>query len=82
MGSDYASVQTNFGNALRRARVRTGLTQEMLAEVSGLDRTYISGAERGVRNPSLLTLAKLSQALGIGLGELLADADSGAGDSR
>lgn len=70
MGSDYGSVLTSFGKALRRARLQAGLTQEGLAEVSGLDRTYVSGAERGIRNPSLVTLARLSDALDIRLSEL------------
>ena len=73
MESDYANVLTSFGNALRRARAGAGLTQEALAEASGLDRTYVSGAERGIRNPSLATLARLCDGLGISLSDLLAE---------
>ncbi|WP_369805786.1 helix-turn-helix transcriptional regulator [Mycobacterium sp. 1165178.9] len=68
---------TSFGKALRRARSRAGLTQEGLAEASGLDRTYVSGAERGVRNPSLVTLARLSDALDIRLSDLLTSIEVG-----
>jgi transcriptional regulator with XRE-family HTH domain len=46
--------------ALRQAK---GLTQEKLAESSGLDPSYISGIERGVRNPSYLSLVKLASGL-------------------
>ncbi|OBK82935.1 hypothetical protein A5652_16145 [Mycobacterium sp. 1165178.9] len=77
MDSDYGSVLTSFGKALRRARSRAGLTQEGLAEASGLDRTYVSGAERGVRNPSLVTLARLSDALDIRLSDLLTSIEVG-----
>jgi transcriptional regulator with XRE-family HTH domain len=75
VSSDYGSVLTGFGKALRQARVQAGLTQEALAEASHLDRTYVSGAERGVRNPSLKTLARLSEALGLHLSDLLATVD-------
>jgi len=73
--SDYAKVLTDFGTALRRARVDAGLSQEALAEISGLDRTYVSGAERGTRNPSLATLVRLCDGLGISLSSLLAGID-------
>lgn len=68
---------TSFGKALRRARLDAGLTQEGLAEVSGLDRTYVSGAERGTRNPSLMTLARLSEALGVQLSDLVKSVEFG-----
>ena len=71
MRSDYSGVLTGFGLALREARVGAGLSQEALAVKSGLDRTYVSGAERGVRNPTLITLARLSAALGVNPGELV-----------
>ena len=58
---------TAFGLAVRRAREAKGLTQEKLAERSELDSTYISGIERGVRNASLVRVAKR---LGVPLSEL------------
>lgn len=50
-------------NAARLRRER-GLTQEQLADRSGLSQQYISGLESGKRNPTVLTLFELAQALG------------------
>ena len=54
-----------FGKALNRRRLGVGITQQELAFASGLDRTYISLLERGLRQPSLTTIFSLSEALGI-----------------
>jgi transcriptional regulator with XRE-family HTH domain len=64
-------VRVALGLALRGARRRAGVSQERLAELAGLDRTYVSGVERGVRNPTLLTLVRLCDALGIDLKDLI-----------
>jgi len=50
-----------------------GWSQETLAESVGVDRTYISDLERGMRNPSLKTLAKIASALGETIGALCDD---------
>lgn len=55
---------TAFGSNLRREREEKKLTQEKLAEKADLDPTYISGIERGVRNPSLLSIVRIAKALG------------------
>jgi transcriptional regulator with XRE-family HTH domain len=52
-----------FGHNVRRAREAKDLSQEKLAEQANLDRTYISGIERGVRNPSLLSILRIAVAL-------------------
>lgn len=52
-----------FGRAVRDQRKALGLSQEDLAFRSELDRTYVSGVERGVRNPTLKTMLRLAQAL-------------------
>ncbi|WP_219884755.1 helix-turn-helix domain-containing protein [Merismopedia glauca] len=64
------NILAQFGQCLRNARTKTGLSQEKLAEAANLDRTYISLLERGKRNPSLLCLASLCRALDINLSEL------------
>jgi transcriptional regulator with XRE-family HTH domain len=51
-------------NAIREIRKRHGISQAALAEECGLDRTYISGIERGQRNPSLTNILKIAGALG------------------
>lgn len=65
-----------FGLVVRRARRAAGLSQEGLAAVAGLDRTYVSGLENGRRNPTLITLDRLANALGRPLSELIAEAEA------
>lgn len=60
-----------FGHHLRNLRRQKGLSQEQVADLSGLHRTYFGGVERGERNPTLLTLIKIAQSLDIQLEELL-----------
>ena len=57
------SMTAAFGQAVRRKRERLGMSQEKLGEKAKLDRTYISGIERGVRNPTLNTIWKLADTL-------------------
>lgn len=59
-----------FGKAVREFRSERGISQEALAHRAGLDRTYLSGIERGERNPSLLNLYRIADALGVTLAEL------------
>lgn len=67
-------LAANFGSAVRRHRELLRLSQEDLADRSGLDRTYISGVERGIRNPTLQVMQRLADALGVGLDVLFATA--------
>ena len=53
-----------FGLNVRRRREAQDLTQEKLAEKANLDQTYISGVERGVRNPSVLSIVRIAGGLG------------------
>lgn len=67
---DSALVQA-FASNLKRLRTKARLSQEELALRAGLDRTYISGCERAVRNPSLLSVEKIAQALKVSATDLL-----------
>lgn len=53
------------GRNVRDARVAAGLTQEELANRSGFSQQYLSDLERGHRNPTIVTIYELSQALGV-----------------
>jgi transcriptional regulator with XRE-family HTH domain len=58
-----ASITKIVGENVRRAREAIGLSQEELGDKAGIDRTYVSGVERGVRNPTVKVLARLAEAL-------------------
>jgi transcriptional regulator with XRE-family HTH domain len=60
-----------FGIMLKAERLKRSLSQEALAELSGLSRNYVSSIERGRVSPSLGTLEKLANALGISLTKLI-----------
>jgi transcriptional regulator with XRE-family HTH domain len=60
-----------FGVVIKKIRLERGFTQEMLASHSGLERTFISMLERGVKQPSLKTISSLAQAVGLKNYELL-----------
>lgn len=61
----------NFGKQLQMLRKQRGLSQEQLAFLCGLDRSYVGSVERGERNISLINLIKLANALDISLSDLL-----------
>ena len=58
---------------VRRFRRQKKLTQEQLAFESEIDLTYMGGIERGKRNPSLLVMARIAEALGVPLAKLLSE---------
>ena len=64
-------IAVQFGRNLRAYRIQRQLSQEDLGEIAGLHRTYISGLERGIRNPSIRIVAQLADALGVEPGDLL-----------
>jgi transcriptional regulator with XRE-family HTH domain len=66
-------VRQRVARNIRRLRVEQGLSQEELADRAGLHRTYISGVERAVRNPTITVLEKIAVGLGAPLAELVAD---------
>lgn len=63
--------RTIVGTNIRRARNEAGLTQEQVALEAKIDLTYMGGIERGKRNPSLLVLAQIADALGVEPADLL-----------
>jgi transcriptional regulator with XRE-family HTH domain len=70
---DLSEIRELFGLRLRELRTQKGVSQEKLAELAGVDRTYVSGCERGKRNIGLENLVKLARALKCDAGELLSN---------
>ena len=64
-------VRRRVGRNVKKYRQECGLSQEKLAFECGLHRTYISGVERGVRNPTVLVLEQIAKALKIPTARLL-----------
>lgn len=60
-----------FGKKLKKIRLKKSKSQGDVAKILGVHRSYISGLERGKRNPSLLTVHKVAKALGVSVNELL-----------
>lgn len=71
--AEYARA---VGEAIRLIREQKGLSQEELAHRSGIHRTYVGGVERGERNPTVESLKKIADGLGVEPEEILARADS------
>jgi transcriptional regulator with XRE-family HTH domain len=65
-------VRRRVGLNVKRLREAKGLSQEAFADLVGIHRTYVSGVERGVRNPTITVVEKLAKALGVSAAELLA----------
>lgn len=83
MCKEPSGLLISFGSSLRRIRLARGMTQDALAEAAGLDRTYISGLERGRRNPTLKVIAVIALRLNVSASELLArEKDSNEEDSK
>jgi len=69
------SVRLLFGQNVKRVREQKGWSQDRLSEETGLHRTYISGIERGVRNPTIEIVQQLSTALGVEIQDLFVDSN-------
>lgn len=65
MDKQKSQVLALFGTALRSARLRAGLSQEELAHLADIDRSYLGAIERGEHNLALLNITKLANALKI-----------------
>ncbi|EHF4930887.1 TPA: helix-turn-helix transcriptional regulator [Enterobacter hormaechei subsp. xiangfangensis] len=64
------SIKKVLGNRIRALRNEMGLSQEAFADKCGIDRTYMSGIERGVRNPTLVVICAISDGLEMDLSQL------------
>jgi transcriptional regulator with XRE-family HTH domain len=67
---------SQLGNRLKKLRIAKEYSQEKLAELTCLYRTYISGLERGKRNPSFLILQKLMEVLDVSPNQLFSEGNS------
>ncbi len=68
---DEGAWRSILGKNVCRLRLQKGLTQEQLAFEAEIDQTYIGGIERGKRNPSLLVMARIADALSAPVTKLL-----------
>lgn len=66
----------SLGAAIRRSRKVQGISQEDLALRAGLDRSYMGGVERGEHNLTVISLARVAQALGVALQVLVCEAEA------
>lgn len=71
-----------FGSAVKEERKRRGFSQEELAHRSGLHRTYITDVERGLRNLTVQSIIKLSDALDVPITELMSRVEKFSANAR
>lgn len=71
MNESRKKILCALGQLVKQRRIELGISQEELGLRANLDRTYISGVERGVRNPSVTALVSLGSGLGITVSDLL-----------
>jgi transcriptional regulator with XRE-family HTH domain len=64
-----------FGGVLQRHRLQRDISQEELAFQAGVDRTFVSRLERGIRQPTITTLINIGQALGVPAAKLVEEAE-------
>ena len=70
----YQAISAQISRVIAEERVRQGLSMNRLAEMTGLSLTMVSYVERGLRNPTLDTLLRLTDALALDLGLLIQQA--------
>ena len=71
MDTTRTQILSQFGKNVRQRRAELGISQEELGYRVELDRTYISGIERGVRNPTLIALISIAKGLDIPVSDLV-----------
>lgn len=74
-----SSLSKRFGTVVRSRRIAAQMSQEALAEKSGLHPTYVSMVERGVRNPTIDVAARIAKALKSSLPQLIEEAQQTRG---
>ena len=65
------SASKQFGNNLKRIRTEKKMSQGDIVRATGIDRSYVSALESGKQNPTLDTIKKIAQALGVSMDQLL-----------
>lgn len=70
-GKRQHKILVALGNAIREARLAKGVSQEKLALMAEVDRSYVGRIERGDNNVAILTLARLADALDTTVGKLM-----------
>jgi transcriptional regulator with XRE-family HTH domain len=73
MSANAKRARETFAANLRRVRKDKGLSQEALAEIAGIHRTYVGSVERGERNVSIDNMERIALALGVPLPHLLSE---------
>ncbi|MCC6550305.1 MAG: helix-turn-helix transcriptional regulator [Ignavibacteriaceae bacterium] len=69
---EKSEISLRFGQKVREVRTSRGLSQEQLAELAGVHRTYIGMIERAEKNITLVTMQKIANALGVKIIDLIA----------
>lgn len=70
------------GRVIAENRIKKNMSQEVLSGLSAIGRTHLSAIERGIRKPTLETLYKISQALGVRMSELVDEIENRAERSK
>ncbi|MDX3907455.1 MAG: helix-turn-helix transcriptional regulator [Pigmentiphaga sp.] len=73
--AEIADIGQIFGEVLRRHRSEQNVSQEELAFQAGVDRTFVSRLERGIRQPTITTLIGIGQALGVSAADLVRETE-------
>ncbi|WP_293924777.1 helix-turn-helix domain-containing protein [Sphingobacterium sp. UBA6320] len=68
---EKSKILIKFGNRVREIRIQKGLSQEHLAYLANVHRTYIGMIERAEKNITLINIEKIANALGVSINEIL-----------
>jgi transcriptional regulator with XRE-family HTH domain len=74
-----ARIKGEFGKAVRKFRTATGISQEALADLAGIHRTYVGDVERGERNISLVNMMRVASALRVHLSQIVQEMEKQLG---